>query len=660
LSKWYRLSFSLAAKCRIGFAIAVLIIIAAGMFIPYLWMDKLVAQGKRELAIAEADRVFENHFRIEKELGATDQIPSLKSEEEEISTRPITHWVLLEQPAGKETAGNLAQLPKELAAKDNFLRHGVKFFHKNPEQNEFFELQYPIRGPEELSKVEAADDSSNAASTAAATKGKEPARYLRAVRAEASCLAAGCHVPTPPETTAADENAKEGLLSFSEGQLVGVISVVVPAGQTGTTLLFNRIFILSGGLLSCICAVITFYLITQRFILQPVRSLREAADKVTLEPSEASRVPHEGGKDQIEPTQSAWQDALNITSDIKTGDEYEKMAEAFHQMLLRLKLAHDRLRESNRALDLRLGELEAKNVALFEANKLKSEFLANVSHELRTPLNAIIGFTEILGEQARDRQDDKAMRYATNVLESGKLLLKIINELLDLAKIEAGKVQVVWEQCSLSDIVQALINFTRPLYEKRNITVKVNITKSLPVIKTDPAKLQQILFNLLDNAIKFTPEKGKINIMAYLLDDDVLTSGSVEAEKVTAIEEMMHQEERMSDARGARADQGATTMQAKASAQEETAAEGDEEAGRFVRISIADTGPGIDPENREKIFDKFLQLDGSVTRAHSGTGLGLAIVKELSQIIGAAITVSDNKPQGATFTLTVPTQPANI
>ena len=657
MSKWYRLSFSLAAKCRIGFAIAVLIIISAGMFIPYLWMDKLVAQGKRELAIAEADRVFENHFRIAIELGATDQIPSLKSEEEEISTRPITRWILLEQPVGKETADNLAQLPKELAAKDNYLRHGVKFFHKNPEQNEFFELQYTLRGQQELNGAGKADDGSNAESSTVITEGKEPARYLRAVRAEASCLAGGCHVPAPPETTAAEENTKKGPLSFSEGQLIGVISVVVPAGQTGTTLLFNRIFILSGGLLSCICAVITFYLITQRFILRPVRSLREAADKVTLEPTEASKAVSEGAKDQIEPTQSAWQDALNITSDIKTGDEYEKMAEAFHQMLLRLKLAHDRLRESNRALDLRLGELEAKNVALFEANKLKSEFLANVSHELRTPLNAIIGFTEILSEQARDRQDDKSLRYAMNVLESGKLLLKIINELLDLAKIEAGKVQVMWEKCSLSDIVEALVNFTRPLYEKKDIAVNINITEKLPLIKTDPAKLQQILYNLLDNAIKFTPEKGKISIMAYLLDDDTLTSGS--AEEVTALEEMIHQGERVSGVRGARENQGATTMQAKASTQEETAADGGEEAGRFVRISITDTGPGINPANREKIFDKFLQLDGSVTRAHSGTGLGLAIVKELSQIIGAAITVTDNPPQGATFTLTLPTQPVS-
>jgi signal transduction histidine kinase len=326
------------------------------------------------------------------------------------------------------------------------------------------------------------------------------------------------------------------------------------------------------------------------------------------------------------------------------------MAEAFHQMLSRLKLAHDRLRETNRALDLRLGELEAKNVALFEANKLKSEFLANVSHELRTPLNAIIGFTEILKEQAQHRQDHKALRYADNVLESGKILLKIINELLDLAKIEAGKVQVTWEKCSISSLVEALINFTRPLFEKKRITINTNIPESLPLIVTDPAKLQQALFNLLDNAIKFSPEQGRIDVRAYLLDHDSLTAPEISEEEMSTLEEIIHPEGSPPTLRSYASAVPGTLIQPPVNPSTRDA------AGQ-VCISIADTGPGIDPDQREKIFDKFRQLDGSVTRAHSGTGLGLAIVKELSQILGAAITVTGNSPQGSIFTLILPKQP---
>ena len=602
MSKWYRFSLSLAAKCRIAFAFAVLLIIAAGLFVPYRWMDKLVEQGKRELAQSEVHHLRLRHFRDAAEMGDSARVPSLSVPPETDSSRPLTRWLSLPQPVIADNTELLDKFFRDTVPDDPFLRKGVLLFLEDPETNEIFELQTSQPVPQSLL---AEPESITPPAAAPAATAYQPARFLCAVRADNSCLSAGCHtVPPAGAAPLPDAAPPEGAAPFTEGQLVGVISVLLPAGQTSTTLLFNRIFIVVGGLLSCICAVVTFYLITQRFILLPVRSLREAADKITLESADADN--------SAELSQDAWKDALNITAGIKTGDEYEKMAQAFHQMLSRLKLAHDRLRETNRALDLRLGELEAKNVALFESNKLKSEFLANVSHELRTPLNAIIGFAEILKERTQSQRDEKALRYVGNVLESGQLLLHIINELLDLASIEAGKIRVKWEKCSVRTVTEVLANLTRPLFDPKKLSVNLDIAEDLPTIETDPARLQQILFNLLDNAIKFTPEHGRIDIIARLLDKDALVAQPV-----------------LSDGSN----------------------------GSFIRISISDTGPGIASEDREIIFDKFHQLDGSVTRAYSGTGLGLAIVRELTRILGGSVTVADNPPHGATFSVILPTIP---
>lgn len=613
MSKWYRLSLSLAAKCRLGFAFAVLLIIAAGLFVPYRWMDKLVEQGKHELAQAEVQHVLQRHFHSVETAKTSSSSPSLTSSDESSQSSPVTCWISLAQFESAQTAAGAAERMDKLITDDPFLRRGVKLLLDDSTIPEIFELQTEpfVSGAARPDTSPTGD--SILKSLTAVMPSDRPARYLRAVRAKADCLATGCHATRLSDTGAESGTSPvEGPSSFSEGQLLGVISVILPAGQTSITLLFNRVFIVVGGLLSCICAVVLFYLITQRFILEPVRSLRAAADEVTAASTDS--------RDQPEPSQDSWLKAIKITAEIKTGDEYEKLAQAFHQMLSRLKLAHDRLRETNRALDLRLDELEARNIALFESNKLKSEFLANVSHELRTPLNAIIGFTEILKEQAQSSNDEKTIRYTANVLESGHLLLRIINELLELAKIEAGKVQVHWEKCSIGNILEALLNLTRPLAEEKKITVHLDAAENLPSVETDQAKLQHILFNLIDNAIKFTPDNGRIDITACLSDHDTFSPA---------------------EAAEPQPDPGTDTA-------------GD----AFVQICVSDTGPGIAPEDREKIFDKFFQLDGTVTRRYSGTGLGLAIVKELTQILGASISVGSNSPQGTTFTITLPVKHA--
>jgi signal transduction histidine kinase len=257
-------------------------------------------------------------------------------------------------------------------------------------------------------------------------------------------------------------------------------------------------------------------------------------------------------------------------------------------------------------LDLKLGQLAESNLALFESNRLKSEFLANVSHELRTPLNSILGFADLLKDAVGASPDAKTARYINNILQSGKNLLDLINDLLDLAKIEAGRMEIRSEPLSITDLFEGLANILKPLLESRQLTLTMNVGADVPIVRTDPGKLQQILYNFLSNAIKFSPVGGAIELSAQ-------------------------REPAPSDA---------------------TAATGDG-AGR-IRISVTDDGPGIDIDKQQVIFEKFRQIDGSHTRAHGGTGLGLAISKELTTLLNGTIGVRSASGQGATFWIIIP------
>lgn len=318
-----------------------------------------------------------------------------------------------------------------------------------------------------------------------------------------------------------------------------------------------------------VLAMLLFRLIAQRMFLRPVHQLRRTADKVA--------------KGNIE-----------VRSHIRTGDEFEELSDAFNSMLARLSDAREQLRAINRSLDVKLEEVSSANVALSEANKLKSEFIANVSHELRTPLNSIIGFAELLSEFAKSQGNEKAGKYAENILKSGRGLLENINDLLQLAKMEAGKVVMHIEKTSLTGICEDLLRLTGPLADKKELQVEPQIDKDVPLLETDGGKLQQILYNLLSNSIKFTPAGGKIRIEAAMATEEL------------------------------------------------------------VAISVIDNGPGISKEDQEHIFDKFTQADPSATRQHAGVGLGLAIAKELAGLLGGELSVTSELGQGSAFTLTIP------
>jgi signal transduction histidine kinase len=366
--------------------------------------------------------------------------------------------------------------------------------------------------------------------------------------------------------------------------VVGVVRVDVPYLTDENQLLLNRIVIVVSGMLGGTLAIVVFYLITSRLILQPVRVLKNTAEKVA-------------------------QGDLKIRSAISTGDEFQHLSETFNTMLATLQASQDQLEATNRSLDTRVGELAQSNVDLFEANRMKSEFLTNVTHELRTPLNAIIGFADLMADTAKD---PKQQRYSENIRISAKQLLDLINDLLDLAKIEAGKLVLRDERVNVGDVCEAMANFMRPLAQKKNIDLELSVADDMPLITTDPGRFQQIIYNFLSNAIKFTPAEGRITINAR--NEPAPKPGSPPQPGETPAAE----------------------------------------SGAAVRVSVTDTGPGISMDDQKVIFEKFRQLDGSVTRQHSGTGLGLAISRELAGMLGARIEISSAPGKGATFSLIMP------
>ncbi|MBN1392186.1 MAG: HAMP domain-containing histidine kinase [Sedimentisphaerales bacterium] len=379
--------------------------------------------------------------------------------------------------------------------------------------------------------------------------------YVKVFRATENCIS--CHNPQGPSKP------------FSRNELIGAAVIQRPAAEISKTILINRVWVIVAGLIAGTGAIVAFYTITQRVILSPIRQLRAIANNVS-----------EGN--------------LDIRSAIKTGDEYERLAEAFNHMLDGLQAAQERLRQANKQLDAKIVELSERNIELFKANKIKSEFLANMSHEFRTPLNAILGFAEILREKPELLKKDKGRRYAENIIEGGKNLLNMINDLLNLAKAEAGKIELHVEKTSIPQLCKAAVGAFSVLTKRKKIKVKLTIDNNIPTVTTDAGKVQQIVYNFLSNAVKFTPEAGRIEI------------------RVSSQGEQM------------------------------------------VRIAVSDTGCGIAAADKEKIFEKFRQADGSLTRETTGSGLGLAISKELAGMLAGSVGVESELGKGATFWLDIP------
>lgn len=386
-------------------------------------------------------------------------------------------------------------------------------------------------------------------------------RYYQPVFAKSGCVL--CHqtlsrAPRPELTT---------------GDLVAVVKVEIDAENALHAQAVNRSMLIVAAIAAVCLAMAALYVIVRYVIVKPLRHLRDVSNAIR-------------------------QGDVEERAMINTGDEFEELGAAFNRMLRQLLRQQDELRVVNTELDGKIDEMAHANMRLFEMNQLKSDFLATVSHELRTPLNSIIGFSDLL--EGSEGIAEKQRRYAHNIQRSGKQLLEMINDILDLAKIESGKLEVHPSEFDIGTIVASQCDLAQPLSERKNIDLEYEVTPGLPPVRLDQGKIVQVLNNLLSNAIKFTPDGGRINI--------------------TVLRDV----------------------------------QGD------LRLTVADTGVGISESEQQLVFEKFRQgttvMPGgnAMTREYSGTGLGLSIVRELCRLLGGDITLQSELGKGSEFTVHLP------
>jgi signal transduction histidine kinase len=229
------------------------------------------------------------------------------------------------------------------------------------------------------------------------------------------------------------------------------------------------------------------------------------------------------------------------------------------------------------------------------ANKAKSDFLANMSHELRTPLNAILGFSELMSTGLGGPLTDQQKDYVTDIFTSGQHLLSLINDILDLSKVEAGKMELQMSELDIKRLLESSISLFKEKAYKQSLQMTFEIAEGLDTMMGDERKIKQVLFNLLSNATKFTPAGGKIHTVAGSADDK-----------------------------------------------------------EFIEFSVLDTGIGISPEDQKKLFTPFQQIDVRLTREYKGTGLGLSLCKKIVELHGGRIWIESEAGKGSRFAFVIP------
>ncbi|NVO15038.1 MAG: HAMP domain-containing protein [Rhodoplanes sp.] len=275
--------------------------------------------------------------------------------------------------------------------------------------------------------------------------------------------------------------------------------------------------------------------------------------------------------------------------EVRTGDEIEALADEFNRMAAQLDQSYARLEQT---VEERTRQLAERGRQLQIANEHKSQFFANMSHELRTPLNAVLGYAELLVDGLYGEMPQKAVDVLERVQANGRHLLGLINDVLDLSKIEAGQLALVLDAYSMRGVVEQVVASTESLARAKGLALTTQIADDLPIGHGDERRLTQVFLNIVGNAIKFT-ERGSVDIRV-----------------------------------GASSD--------------------------AFEVAVRDTGPGIAPEDRQRIFDEFQQVDNSNTRQKGGTGLGLAIARRLVEMHGGVIRLESEVGIGSAFTIVLP------
>jgi two-component system, NarL family, sensor histidine kinase BarA len=398
-----------------------------------------------------------------------------------------------------------------------------------------------------------------------ASRSSEFFYYYHPIAFDKTCLRE-CHTAIPNPNSAATSPTLPSLNPFR------VMKVKMPYDETAFWNMWSISILTSIAICTLALSLFFIHRVLKSLVIRPLSYMKHISEEIT-------------------------RGETKLRFSVDTEDEFHELSESFNRMLRHMTETQDQLQAVNSEKDLRVDELARVNLQLFEANRLKGEFLANMSHELRTPLNSILGFSEVL--QGFESLTDKQRRYAANIQNSGRLLLDMINDILDLAKVEAGKMEVRPTEFCILSLIHAQCEIVMKMAEDKNIDLRIDSSQSEMRIRQDQGKVQQILTNLLSNAIKFTPEGGLVTVYCeWQGEHDLL-------------------------------------------------------------LSVADTGVGVAPGDYEIIFEKFRQAKGvtgndGLTREHSGTGLGLSIVRELCRLLGGDISLTSQLGCGSTFCVALP------
>jgi signal transduction histidine kinase len=384
--------------------------------------------------------------------------------------------------------------------------------------------------------------------------------------AEVLAVKASLSADNPTSTQVVDEHTIAGfvLLNDVSGNPIAIIQANMPRDiyQRGLgTLNLLAVVLVGAGLIMGMASALAL----EGIVVNRLTKLSE----------EVAQIQESGG-------QTVFAKRLTVSSK----DELSRLSRNINTMLDRLEYNRRQLSEQNQALKVAYQEAE-------EATRLKSEFLSTMSHELRTPLNAIVGYAGIMLEGVGGEIDNEARDMLENINESSEQLLKLINDILDISKIEAGRLELVSENFAVRPLIDTISSNLRVLAEQKRLSFDVDIDEKVPLLLVgDKDRLSQVLINLLSNAFKFT-DKGVVALYVAWSDEGLL-------------------------------------------------------------MRVRDTGIGIPPHAMQYIFDEFRQVDGTYSRSYAGTGLGLAIVKKLVEAMNGTITVDSRVGEGSVFTVNLP------
>jgi two-component system, NtrC family, sensor kinase len=388
-----------------------------------------------------------------------------------------------------------------------------------------------------------------------------------------SAIAAG-RAPTPddaPATIAQDQRGRQVLAAYDPVDPPGWFVFVEQPLQEAFAPLYASLLRTALLLLLGVGLAVLASLFLARRMVKPIQALQRGAAQIGA-------------------------GALDQRIEVKTGDELEALADQFNQMTAQLRESYADLEQ--RVAD-RTAELREKSRQLEVANQHKSEFLANMSHELRTPLNAVIGFSEVLIEKMFGELNEHQEDYVNDILSAGRHLLSLINNILDLSKVEAGHMELELSEFSLREVLENGLTMLRERASRHAIQLGLELEPGLDVITADELKVKQIVFNLLSNAVKFTPDGGRVDLRARSL-------------------------------------------------------------GSLLEVAVQDSGIGIAPEDQQRVFEEFRQVGAPAGAAQEGTGLGLALVKKFVELHGGSVHLTSAVGEGSCFSFTLPARQALV